>query len=74
MIGPLPGVLVASLLSPQAILCHRFAVLYDGNLSGSFLWLAYSQHVGVGGYTGLRSFHELHPVLGCGRLTACAMG
>ena len=34
-----------------------------------FLWLAYSQHVGVVGYTGLRSFHEFHPVLSCGALT-----
>ena len=25
-------------------------------------------------HTGLRSFHELHPVLSCGRLTACAAG
>ena len=36
--------------------------------------MAYSQQLMVDDHTGLRSFHELHPVLGCGRLTACACG
>ena len=31
-------------------------------------WLTANMLV-VGDYTGLRSFHELHPVLGCGALT-----
>ena len=53
-----------------AFFCISWAL--RGELQG--LWLALSQHIGVVACTGLRSFHELHPVLGCGRLTACACG
>ena len=42
-----PGVSFATLISPQAILCHRFAVLsgllYDGKFLGSLFMLTITQ-------------------------------